>query len=127
MRIGEKVYLARRVNDLNAEIGVYEKPIEIITRCNYFTVMPASSRGGLAFMKFGERIYDTWTAYANALFFGDKIKEGDVMWVDGHSPVEEIEQEYGYGSSANAVCTSAVPTNTTISIILVSNQEQIER
>lgn len=78
-------------------------------------------------MKFGERIYDTWTAYANALFFGGKIKEGDVMWVDGHSPVEEIEKEYGYGSSANAVCTSAVTTNTTISIILVSNQEQIEK
>ena len=40
MRIGESVWLASRINETNAEILSFKKPIEITTRPNYFTVMP---------------------------------------------------------------------------------------
>ena len=125
MRIGASAYHASRIETTNSVTARYEAPTEIVTRCNFFTVMPASSRGGLEMMKYGEAIFNTWTAVANARFFSGKIKEGDVMWVDGQSPVAEIEEKYGYGSSANAIVKSCLEVNQTISIVLISNQEQV--
>lgn len=125
MRIGASVYHASRIERPNSVTNEYEAPNKIVTRCNYFTVMPASSRGGLEMLKFGEALFNTWTVTANSWYFSGKIKEGDVMWVDGHAPVAEIEETYGYGSSANAVVKSCLEVNNTISIVLVSNQEQV--
>ena len=89
MKVGKSIWHARRINDLNAEIGEYEKPTEIVTRFNYLTVMP-------------ETLYDTWTATANGRYFDGKFKAGDLMWVDGESPIESIEKKYGNGASATA-------------------------
>ena len=125
MKIGASVYHASRIEKPNSVTNEYDAPTEIVTRCNFFTVMPASSRGGLEMLKFGEALFNTWTATANARFFGGKIKEGDVMWVDGHAPVAEIEETYGYGSSANAEVQSCLEVNQTLNIVLVSNQEQV--
>lgn len=127
MRVGQSVWLARRKDIPNAEIPEYEKPIEIKTAFNYLTIMPASSRGGLEVMKHGETLYDTWTGIANARYFEGKIKEGDLMYVDGHKPNATLEEQYGYGATANAIVKSALPVNISISLVLSRNQEQVKR
>lgn len=132
MRVGKSVWYANRINDLNAEISQYAQPVEVVTRWNYFTVMPAVSRGYLETMKYGERLLDTWTVIANAKEFGGKIRAGDVMWVDDESPYTEenvkLTEEYeNYGCTANAVVKNVAEVNFTIAITLERNQNQIKQ
>ena len=127
MKVGKSIWYARRINDLNAEIGEYEKPTEIVTRFNYLTVMPAVSRGFMEVIKSGETLYDTWTATANGRYFDGKFKAGDLMWVDGESPIESIEKEYGNGASATAEIEYVGEVNLTIAIRLKRNQSQVKQ
>ncbi len=126
MRVGKSVWHASRINDLNAEVGEYEKPTEIITRFNYFTVMPAVSRGFMEVIKSGETLYDTWTATANSKCFDGKFKAGDLMWVDGDTPPkeEEITETFGYKESATATIKNVAEVNLTLAIRLERNQEK---
>lgn len=131
MKVGKVVWYANRINDFNAEIAQYDCPISVKTRWNYFTVMPAVSRGYLETMKYGERLLDTWTVIANAREFGGKIKAGDVMWVDDESPFTEknaeLEEEYGFGATANAIVKNVAEVNFTIAITLERNQNQVKQ
>ena len=152
MKVGKSIWHAKRINDLNAEIGEYEKPTEIVTRFNYLTVMPAVSRGFMEVLKSGETLYDTWTATANSKYFRDKrpfilgqselggnyvfsnskttkkfFKAGDLMWVDGESPIESIEEKYGNGASATAEIEYVGEVNLTIAIRLKRNQSQVKQ
>ena len=88
MRVGETIWHSRRKEIPNAEIAEFEAPYEIRTRFNYLTCMPATARGYLQIMQYGERIDNYWTIIANAKYFSGKIKEGDLMWVDGEKPIE---------------------------------------
>ena len=126
MRIGASVWLSSRKEEPNATIPQYEEPIKITTRPNYFTVMSAVSGGYVEVAKHGETIYETWNVVANANAFGGKIKVGDLMWVDGQEPIEEIETENGIGASANAVVHSVSEGNISISIVLKSNHRQVK-
>lgn len=125
MKFGKSVWHARRINDFNAEIAKYDTPTEIVTRPNYFTVMQATTRGFLEIMKYGEAAQNYWTIIANESAFSGKIKPGDVMWVDGERPIENIEEMYGNGASANAIVKNVAEVNCTISITLEQNQNQI--
>ena len=127
MRIGSKIWIARRKEIVNAEIPEYEKPISYTTAFNYLTIMPASSRCGLAVMKFGETLYDTWTGIANARCFEGKIKKGDLLYIDGHKPNLELEKDYGYGATANALVKSAQTVSNSINLVIVTNQAQVKR
>lgn len=127
MKIGGKVYHAKRVYDENAITATFERPVAYVTRPNYLTVMPATSRGYLVMMQYGEDLENTWTAIANGRAFEGVFKEGDLMWVDGESPIEAVEQEYGYGTSANAVIRSVAEVNHTISLVLTRNKEQAKK
>lgn len=125
MKFGKSVWHASRINDFNAEIAEYDTPIEITTRPNYFTVMQATTRGFLEIMKYGETAQNYWTVIANGNAFDGKIKAGDVMWVDGESPINSVEEMYGNGASANAIVKNVAEVNHTISITLERNQNQI--
>jgi hypothetical protein len=126
MRIGKSVWHARRINDTNAEIAEYEKPVEIITRPNYLTIMPASSRGYLEMLQSGEMLQNTWIGTANGRVFDGAIKAGDVMWLDGESPIENIEETYGYGASATAEVKSVSEVNLSLYIRLERKQDQVK-
>lgn len=127
MRFGKAVYHAKRIHEANAEIATFESPKSYVTRANYLSVMPAASRGYLEMMKYGEDLDNTWTAIANGRAFEGVFKEGDLMWVDGESPIDAIEQEYGNGASANAVIRSVAEVNSTISITLTRNKRQVKQ
>lgn len=125
MRIGKKVYHSKRTNEKNAEIAEFSSPVEYITRANHITVMPAS--GFLAMMQYGEEISNTWTMIANANAFDGVFKVGDLMWVDGESPIKEVENTYGNGASANALIQSVAVGDRTISITLTRNKNQVKQ
>lgn len=127
MRVGDSIWYSARINDCNAEKANYDEPIEIRTRFNYFTVMPATSRGYMEVMKYGEDVDRTWTAIANDRAFHGKINVGDLFWLDGEKPIPELEEEYGIGSTANAVVKSVAYVNMSISITLTRNKEQVKQ
>ena len=125
MRVGESVWHAKRQQIPNAKTPTYDEPLEIRTRLNYLTVMAAS--GYIQVMKYGEDIDNTWTIVASMRHFGGKVKEGDLFWVDGECPNEEIECKYGNGASANAVVKSVRLGNHSIEIILTRNKNKVKR
>ena len=127
MKIGDRVWHAKRLNNKNAESAEYAEAVAYYTRANYLTVMPATARGGLAMMQYGEDIDNIWTVVANGLYFGGVFSEGDLMWVDGESPNHGIENEYGNGSSATAEVRSVVAVNRTISVTLSRNKKQVKQ
>ena len=125
MRVGDSVWHSARINSDNAEISDFAEPTEIRTRFNHFTVMPATSRGFMEVMKYGEDIDSTWTAIANDRAFHGKIKEGDLFWLDGEKPILEIEEKYGNGATATAVVKSVAYVNLTIAITLTRNKDKV--
>lgn len=127
MRVGQSIWHSVRINEQNAEVAEFAQPKEIRTRFNYFTVMPATSRGFLEVMQYGEDLDSTWTAIANDRAFQGKVKEGDLFWLDGEKPPEEITEDYGYAESATAVVKSVSYVNLTIAITLTRNKEQVKR
>lgn len=127
MRVGESIWHASRIDNHNAEISEFGLPIEIRTRFNYFSVMPATSRGYMEVMKYGEDVENTWTAIANASAFDGKIKVGDLFWLDGEKPISALESEYGNGASATAVVKNVAYVNHTIAITLTRNKEQVKQ
>jgi hypothetical protein len=125
MRVGESIWHSARINEANSEIADFSEPTEIRTRFNYFTVMPATSRGFMEVMKYGEDVDSTWTAIANDRAFHGKIKEGDLFWLDGEKPIPELEEEYGNGATATAVVKSVSYVNLTIAITLTRNKDKV--
>jgi hypothetical protein len=125
MRVGDSIWHSARINEDNAEVAEFAEPTEIRTRFNYFTVMPATSRGFMEVMKYGEDIDSTWTAIANDRAFHGKINVGDLFWLDGEKPIPELEAEYGNGATATAVVKSVAYVNLTIAITLTRNKDKV--
>lgn len=117
MRIGDCVWYSNAKYEPNAEIVEYSKPVKITLRNNYFTCQPASSGGYLSIVEFGEKLSKTWLCKATTAVFCGKIKEGDLMWVDGDKPLGE-----DYENSANAKVVSVDIVDRTMTIILEKNQ-----
>jgi hypothetical protein len=117
MKVGSYVWYTNKRYDANAEIETYSKPIKITLRNNYFTCQPASTGGYLSIVEYGEDLQKTWTCKANALVFNGKIKEGDLMWVDGDKPYGD---EYELSANARVVNVSVV--DRTMTITLEKNQ-----
>ena len=125
MKLGGVIWHSSRINEENAEVAEFAKPEAIRTRANYFSVMPATSRGFLEVMQYGEDLDSTWTAIANDRLFHGKIKEGDLFWLDGEKPIPELEAEYGNGATATAVVKNVAYVNATISITLTRNKDKV--
>ena len=125
MKLGGVIWHSSRINEENAEVAEFAKPEAIRTRANYFSVMPATSRGFLEVMQYGEDLDSTWTAIANDRVFHGKVKEGDLFWLDGEKPIPELEAEYGNGATATAVVKSVAYVNLTIAITLTRNKDKV--
>ena len=124
MDFGCYVWYSNRINDEQEEIPKYGEPVKVVTRPNYFTVMPVAGRGLLEVLKSGEAVHDYWTAMANSLVFEGKIKIGDLMWIDGDEPQKSDSSMFDYRQSATAVVEQVQKTRKTIQIYLKRNQEK---
>jgi hypothetical protein len=127
MKLGGIIWHSSRINEDNAEVAEFAVPQAIRTRANYFSVMPATSRGFLEVMQYGEDLDSTWTAIANDRVFHGKVKEGDLFWLDGETPNADLEAEYGNVATATAVVKNVACVNHTISITITRNKEQVKR
>lgn len=125
MRVGDFIWHSPRISGNNATIDEFATPNKIRTAFNHFTVMPATSRGYMEIMRYGEDVESTWTAIANDRAFHGKIKEGDKFWLDGEEPIAELEEMYGNGATANAVVKSVSYVNLSISITLTRNKDKV--
>lgn len=112
MRIGESVYLCKRIP--NSKPIAYEKPIEIVTCFNYLTIQNASGYTNATI--YGQDINKMWTGIANKLAFENEFHEGDLMYVDGAYPDEKNEKYYG--EYANATIDSVQSVNISLKLVL---------
>lgn len=125
MEFWEEVWYCNRNNETASEEPTYDTPKKIITRPNYFTVMPAEAGGYLQLLKHGETIFETWIVCVNSKIFPNILQEGDLLWVDGEKPNQELEQLYGNGATANAVVSSVSKGRFATTITLKRNQKQV--
>ena len=125
MNFGENIWYAKRINDYDAEQAEFGKPIQITTRPNYLTVMPAETGGYLQILKHGDTIFETWIVCINERILPNLLGIGDLLWVDGAKPNKDIETLYGNGASANAVVDSMSKGRLTTTVTLKRNQKQV--
>lgn len=124
MKLGSPVWHAKRIVENNAEIPKFSKPVMYITTLRYLTVMPV--KGLTAIMQYGEKVEKTWRAEAMQMAFAGVFQEGDVMYINGHAPDEELEAKYGYGSSANGLIRNVEEGNLGIKITIEENPNQVK-
>ena len=115
MKLGDSVWLCNRTSEEGADIITYADPIEIKTRFGYLTIQPTrvalnNMAGFYTTEEYGEHLSNGWNMIANCSLFEGKIKPGDVMFVDGRTPIEGKPNGYG----ANAIVTSVREQNKVI-------------
>lgn len=121
MRIGQSIWHSKRIINENAETPEYAAPTRIETKANYLTCMPIASRGYMQIIPIGEVKERQWTIIANARYFSEKFRQGDLIWVDGAEPPKELQDGESYAEYANAVIKAVEPVNLTIQILAEEN------
>lgn len=107
MKLGETIWLCRRINDEeNEDLILYDAPEKIRTAFNYLTVQPTrvalnNMAGFYTTEEQGEHLANGWNMVANYDIFIDKIQAGDLIYVDGVQPDEDSVN----GQGANAIVT----------------------
>ena len=108
------LYLCKRSNALNMEIGIYGSPEPM-----WLNYQPVS--GYTDVMQYGERVSKTFRAILNFDIFASVFHEGDLVYLcgkeneDGNDPV--ITSTYVNGQGANAKVMSARNQNKGIEVI----------
>lgn len=90
-----------KIDDYGNEINVYQKPIKY-----NFNIQPAS--GDFELTLYGEKINKVYKAIV-PFDYKNKIKEGDIAYLDGATP--EGEEEGSYGKNGNYTVDSIRPQN----------------
>ena len=93
MKIGETIYYCKKID---GEVEEYEAPQKIVTKFNFFTIMP--NRAYADIQVYGKDIKKQYTAYANYQIWRDTFKEGDRFYIDNLEPLPNEEN----GKNANA-------------------------
>lgn len=115
MKIGQSIWLCKRLYETDEGIIVYDNPLEFKLAFRYLTVNGAS--GYLATMQYGEKINKVWTMKAIKSLFEGVFNEGDLLYVEGNKPNTE-DKNYVNGDGANAIITSVIPYLVSYSITL---------
>ena len=109
----KKLYLCKRTNESNAEIGVYGTPVPYWI--NYQPI-----QGFTNVMQYGERVTKMYRAILNFDQYAGLFKEGDLVYLcgkkneDGADPV--ITSTYINGQGANAKVESVRNQNLAIEV-----------
>ena len=113
MICSKKLYLCKRTNELNAEVGVYDSPVSYWV--NYQPI-----QGFTNVMQYGERVTKIYRAILRFEQYAGIFKEGDLVYLcgekneDGADPV--ITETYVNGQGANAKVESVRNQNLAIEV-----------
>ena len=94
------------LDDYGNEINTYSKPVRYS-----FNIQPAS--GDFETTLYGEKISKIYRAIVPIKYQG-KIKEGDIAYLDGANPSNEVKGTYG--ANGNYVVDSIRPQNIAMAI-----------
>ena len=94
-------------DDYGNEINFYQKPIHY-----NFNIQPANGTTDIAL--YGEKISKMYKTVISLKEYKNRFKEGDVAYLEGLKPSDEIEGTYG--KNANYKIKSVRPQNTVILI-----------
>lgn len=107
----KKCYIANLTkteeDDNGNEVNYYSEP-----KPYDFNIQPANGSTDIAL--YGERISKMYKTAISLLEYKNKFKEGDVAYLEGVKPTNEVEGTYG--SEANYKIVSVRPQNTVILI-----------
>lgn len=107
----KKCYIANLIkteeDDNGNEVNYYSKP-----KSYEFNIQPANGNTDIAL--YGERISKMYKTAVSLLEYKNKFKEGDVAYLEGIKPTDEVQGIYGSG--ANYKIVSVRPQNTVILI-----------
>lgn len=112
MKNGESVYHCRRTSADTDDIRTYAPAKKYTLRFGYLTVQPATGYSNVVL--YGAKITETWIGIADANAFGGVFKKGDLMYLDGASPIEGRAN----GIGANAVVDHVFNQNKALRIVL---------
>ena len=109
MKIGQSVWYCKKLKK-----DTYGEPIEIRTRCNYFTVMGKSGYSDI--IQFGDKITSYLTAIAQPYeMWENTFNEGDLFYCNGKNPSEDEDWN---GQNANYVVDTVDYGNARIKLTL---------
>lgn len=115
MKVGQKVWLCKRLYENDEGIIVYDEPKEYTLAFNYLTINSAS--GYLATIQYGEKLSKVWNMKAKKPFFDGIFDEGDLLYIEGNKP-DLANENYLNGDGANAKVTSVLNHLVSYSITL---------
>lgn len=84
MKVGQSIWLCKRLYENNEGIIVYDEPKEYKLAFNYLTINSAS--GYLATLQYGEQLSKIWNMKAKKPFFDGAFDEGDLLYIEGNKP-----------------------------------------
>jgi hypothetical protein len=102
MICSKKLYLCKRTNELNAEVGVYDPPVS-------YWVNYQPTQGFTDIMQYGERVTKIYRAILRFEQYAGIFKEGDLVYLcgkkneDGTDPVITETYVNGYGANAKVI------------------------
>lgn len=116
MRVGDKFWHCKRIDEENAEFSVFELPKEIKTRFMDITVQPSGSVFS-ELAQYGENVKDYRLIIAQPFSkWNGVFKSGDRLYLDDRKPTEEdLVDEYA--KNANYEVVDAPPYNISIHVI----------
>jgi hypothetical protein len=113
MEAERSIWICKKLlEDKDGEIS-YSAPVKYSLNFNYLTISPAS--GYLATLQYGEKIGKAWNIKAKKSVFERVFAEGDLLYIDGNTPLVD-DENYVNGLGANAIVTSVLPYLVSISI-----------
>ena len=99
MRVGDSVWVCKKLDEPTEDGQQFAAPVEIKTAFGRFTVMGKSGYNDI--LEFGENISQYLTAIAQPYaMWADKFNPGDLFYCDGNAPTD---LEEFYGQNANYV------------------------
>ena len=115
MKVGQSIWLCKRLYENGEGIIVYDEPKEYKLAFNYLTINSAS--GYLATLQYGEQLSKIWNMKAKKPFFDGVFDEGDLLYIEGNIPAIANEN-YLNGDGANAKVTAVLNHLVSYSITL---------
>lgn len=117
MKLGERIWHCKMIDDKNASIPKFELPYSITLRLRYLTVQPSGSAYS-ELVEYGGDVSQYQTLMAQPYSLWDGVwQEGDRVYADGRIPNADDLID-NYAENANYIVDSVKKQNEAIRIVI---------